>query len=107
MNIPKSIKINGVDYAVKLVSGLNDGESVLYGIFDENDMEIRINTNNQTHAGQCRTLLHEMIHAILYENDVKNLGYDCRTPKSEEELCEMFSRSLYQIIAENKSMFTE
>lgn len=106
MKLPKSVRINGVDYSIEVVSGLNDGSEVLCGSFDEDDQVIKINKVNQTETGQFRTLLHEIGHAILYEHDLKNLGYDDRIPKSEETFCELFSRSVYQLIADNKELFT-
>lgn len=103
MKIPKSVKINGIDYKIEKVSGLNDGENILFGLFDEQEETIKINTHNQESQNQCRTLLHEVCHAILYENDTKGLGYDSRIPKDEETLCELFARGFYQFLQDNVS----
>ncbi len=100
--LPSELRINGVNYEVVLCNGLNDGSSILYGEFDEQKQTISINTKNQDLQGQWRTLLHEVCHAMLYEYDIANKGYDSRVPRDEETICELFSRGFYQLIADNR-----
>ena len=107
MKLPQKINVNGVIYSVKIKHGLNDGESVLYGEFDSNNEVINLNPDIQCDQGMIRTFLHEMCHAILHENDVGNYGYNSRVPKDEEVLCEMYSRSLYQILTDNPNIFSD
>ena len=105
MKLPKKVKINGVDYAVEYTKDLKDGDEILYGLFLEDKMLIQINTSNQTEVGMWRTLMHEIWHAIMFETDLKCRGYNHRKINDEEELAEMFSRSMYQIVRDNKELF--
>ena len=100
MKIPDKVRLNGVDYKVLWVEGLNNGSNLLDGFIDFNQSTISMNTSTQEHQQQCITFLHEICHGIL--ND-----YNCSEkpenviPKDEETLVELFARGFYQFLQDN------
>ena len=101
MKIPQTVRLNGVDYTVQMVSGLDSGGMVLDGVIDYSHTLININTETQGYQGQCLTFLHEICHAILNNYDCARVGETKRSPKDEETLVEMFSRGFYQFLQDN------
>ena len=100
MTIPEKIKLNGVLYDIVWKDELEeDGES-LDGRIDYASNLIELNKSTQSYQNACRTLLHELIHFILEEHDI-GLKIN-KIPPDEEALCELFSRSLYQIFEDNQ-----
>ncbi|MBA2680996.1 MAG: hypothetical protein H0U76_21695 [Ktedonobacteraceae bacterium] len=65
---PRSVKVLGVKFRVKYVDGLvNSKADALYGDCDGPGHTIRICTKlNKTPQACEATLMHEVIHAILY-----------------------------------------
>lgn len=45
MKIPESIRVGGIEYLVKSVENLNDGQRMLCGQIDHCKTEIRLDTN--------------------------------------------------------------
>ena len=101
MKIPDKIRLNGVEYVVQQIHGLNDGERVLDGNVNHNFSLINLNTETQGYQQRCITFLHEVLHAILQHYDCENVGIDARVPKSEETLVEMLARGFYQFLQDN------
>ena len=101
MKIPKTVRMNGVDYTVQFVDGLDSGGLVLDGVVDYNQTLISLNTSTQGYQGQCLTFLHEICHVILNNYDCARLGETKRIPKDEETLVEIFSRGFYQFLQDN------
>lgn len=101
MKTPKKIRLNGIDYSVEFVDGLNDGALVLDGRIDHNASVIQLNASAQGYQQQCITFLHEVCHAFLQIHDFARVGTDARIPKDEETLVELFARSMYQFLQDN------
>lgn len=103
MNIQGIVRVGSMDYDVILTDEKiinQDGEECL-GITDHNLHEIKISTRLQNEQGQEKTFLHELIHAMIAE---RNLDFECIT---EEILAEDLSSILYQVIRDNREMFTK
>lgn len=65
MTFPKTIKVGGIIYEVKLVKGLADCGSTVF-----NSSTILIN-KDQTEDRQYSALLHEIIECVVEANDIK------------------------------------
>ena len=82
MKCPSSIKINHLDYSIKLCSNVVDKDGDKYlGSIDHTTKEIKLN-QNMPKEELPMTLLHEVIHAIdrqaghtLQEAEVLMLSY--------------------------------
>ena len=99
MNVPTSVRINGVEYAVIEVDNLNNGINLAYGNIDYEENVIRINKDrNIDHQKKCLILLHEIMHGICEARGL-DLGTD------EEKIVDAFARGVYQVIEDNAPRF--
>jgi len=99
MKIPEKVKIGGVNYEIRDVENLNDGQSVLYGKIDYENFIIELNTKYNQIDHKCIVLLHEILHGILNQVTLE--------VENEELLVEVMSKGLYQIIKDNPEIFKE
>lgn len=97
MKIPESVRINGIEYPVKFVSALNDGERICHGRIFFNTCKIHINAETQGHEKMCVTLLHEILHALLFNGRIEL--------NNEEDVVEVLSNGLYQVLQDNGRRF--
>lgn len=94
MKIPESIRIGGVEYAVKLGDNLRIGNNLCYGLIEYEKSEIWLSTTDKTeHQQRCITLLHEILHGI------RNHAGLCI--ENEEDVVDMFAKGLYQVLQDN------
>lgn len=99
MQIPKKVRIGGIDYKVihkpNPVSGEN---AVCYGVFDSERCEIQLNSERDMHPDrQGITFLHELLHGAIFECGIES--------DDEEKLVNTMARGLYQIIKDNPKIF--
>lgn len=77
MNIPKQLMIGSVPYDVEVVKGWidekEDGE-VRIAEVTYHEQHIKISDNVSKHEGQMKNVLHEAIHAMLYEYGLDRLN---------------------------------
>lgn len=99
MKIPESVRINGIEYPVRYVTELNDGAHICNGRVYFNTCEICLNPNTQGHEKECVTLLHEILHVLLYNGRIEMPDDD------EEDVVEVLSNGLYQIFQDNGRRF--
>lgn len=97
MKIPTSVRINGVDYKIDYVNGLNDGTRVAYGIADYANSEISLNPEVQEHQHMCVTLWHEILHIILDNAQIET--------EDDEYLIQTLATGIYQVISDNIDKF--
>lgn len=83
--IPSKLKIGGITYEVKLISGLADCGSTKF-----DNSTILIN-KDQTEERQATTLLHEIIEVISEHNDL-NLSH---------QTIQTFESNLFQVLVDN------
>lgn len=94
MKIPRSIRINGVDYTIKREPFLEMDFHELAGKIDYNKCEIYISTRLEPNVQiQCLTMWHEILHAI-----VRNAQLEL---DDEEKVVEAFALGIYQVLADN------
>ena len=94
MKIPESIRICGVEYPVVYVENLNNGTNLAYGHIDYDNCKIELSDNVGTaHERRCQTLLHEILHGILYH---ASFAID-----DEESVVECLAKGLYQVLQDN------
>lgn len=93
MKIPNSIRIGGVDYEVKMVETLNDGERMLDGQIDYCNSLIELKLSERNHQVKCQTLWHEIVHGICYDRDL--------SIRSNEYLIDALAKGIYQVLQDN------
>lgn len=93
MKIPESVRIGGIEYdVIDNVKDLNDGESLLYGFINFRESTIQISDLCE-HQHKCITLLHEILHGIIYGAGL--------TMDDEEKVVQVLSKGLYQVLQDN------
>ena len=98
MKIPESVRIAGVEFAVKYVPNLNNGTNLAYGHIDYENSIIRLSdTSGTEHQRRCQILWHEILHGIRENNGMEIAN--------EEAVVEMFARGIYQVLQDNGSRF--
>lgn len=94
MKIPDSIRIGGVEYPIKCVPNLNDGEHVAYGQISFDDCLIELSSTHGTgHEKRCQILWHEILHGIR-----NHAGLQI---EDEEAVVDMFAKGIYQVLQDN------
>ena len=91
IKIPKSFQLTGHTYKVKLVKKVDKEDSCGEVLYEKKLIKLRKPTKDYTIQMVEETLLHEIIHAILYECEYKELS-------ENEELIERLSRAVKQVI---------
>lgn len=92
MDIPKSIKVGGINYKVELVDFLtHDGVGTKWGECDYQHSVIKI-WNGLSAEKQEQTFIHELTHAIAHEAGIDD---------QDEDLINRFALVAYQVIKEN------
>lgn len=94
MNIPKSVKIGGVTYAVEITDKLDLGSANYSGEIDYVNCIIRVCPHAQ--AKMEADFIHELLHGIF-----DHLGYSDHDEKKIDEL----AHALYMVIVDNPKMF--
>jgi len=95
--LPKKVKISGIDYHVEIAEQRNTHEgNVLQGEIVYGDATIYINEQQNEQMKEA-TLLHEIVHGILY-----HMGSELN---DNEKFVEGFSSGLHQVFRDNKLTF--
>lgn len=98
MKIPETVRIGGVDYAVEVSENVRMGNNICYGTIDYTESLILLSSTDSTgHQHRCITLWHEILHGIF--------EHACIHPKNEEEVVEVLSRGIYQVLQDNGRAF--
>lgn len=92
--LPKSIRVDGIDYTIEQKPDLNDGANVLYGEVSYSEAKISINTKIDEQL-KGLTLWHELVHIILNNADMHE-------ERENEKLVNAISTGVFQIIQDNK-----
>ncbi len=77
MSIPKQLMIGSVPYEVEVVKGWIDEKEngeVRIAEVTYHEQQIKISDNVAKHEGQMKNVLHELIHAMLYEYGLDRLN---------------------------------
>lgn len=100
MNIPKKVIISGVEYDVIFEDKpLFCNNQRAYAHIDFDNKEISIDGGIQDSQGCNQSLLHEIIHGIVYDRELDFKNDD------EETIVDQISKGLYQVIKDNPNMF--
>ena len=98
MKIPESIRIGGVEYEVRRERDVRDGDRLCYGKISFEEDAIWLSTSESMgHQRTCVTMLHEILHGILYHTGTA-LEIDEVT---EEEVVQALAKGLYQVLEDN------
>ena len=99
MNIPNTVKIDGMEYEViKTDETLTNDNMVCRGIIEYEHRKIKLNTLCQDEQGMRRTLLHEIIHGIVRERH-----FDFKA--EEEMVVDELAKGFYNLVNDNPEMF--
>lgn len=91
--LPTKIKISGIDYEIAIAEHRNDKEGdILLGEIDYAGATIFIN-EDQSDQMKTATLIHEIVHGILYHMGSKL--------NEDEYFVEGLASGLYQVIRDN------
>lgn len=94
MKIPESLRIGGVEYAVRYEENLRLDNDLKKGVIDYLEHTITLSANDATeHQARCQTLLHEILHGIR--------DYFGMEIENEEDVVDMFAKGLYQVLQDN------
>jgi hypothetical protein len=89
-----SVKVGGIQYAVKLISDLRDGDQKLNGWFVESACEIRVEVTLQDQLKRV-CVIHEMLHALA-------------TQQTDQEIAEkhiaILAYGLYAVLRDNPAL---
>lgn len=91
----KKVKINGLDYEIKLVERMLGDE---VGEIDTLEGAIYLESNPP--RGLLITLLHEIIHAILYSAGYNNIDEN----EHDEKMIYALAYGLYTVIKDNPEL---
>lgn len=87
----QQVKIGGITYDIHYVEEIPNRDTYV-GYCDSERSVIYVQTKGMSEQRQKQTLIHEMMHAILYES-----GYN----DHEEELANRIGLVLYQVLKDN------
>jgi Zn-dependent peptidase ImmA (M78 family) len=95
--LPSQVKISGIDYDIQIAEHktVNDGD-ILMGEISYHKATIYIN-EQQNDQLQVATLLHEIVHGILY-----HMGHEMN---DNEKFVEGFASGLHQVFRDNHWTF--
>lgn len=101
MQIPKRVRIGGIDYTIKHVPRLvSDDGDLCNGLFDSNRSVIELNSENELSQGRIeQVLIHEILHGIVFTTGL-NL-------EDEEITVNVLAKGLYQVIKDNPNLFAK
>lgn len=91
--LPNKVKISGIDYDVQITEHQTTDEGVLLGQISYSEAVIYIN-EEQNDQLKAATLLHEIVHGILY-----HMGSEMN---DDEKFVEGFSSGLHQVFKDNE-----
>jgi Zn-dependent peptidase ImmA (M78 family) len=101
VNIPKKINIFSAEYKIILHDGdkWNDSKIEMYGqiIYDKREIHI---CKNQPDDGIIQTLIHEILHAIIYSLNIEEIENN----KNYERIVDTLATGLSDVIIRNKML---
>ena len=98
MKIPESIRIGGVEYEIRREPNVRDEGRLCYGRISFEEDTIWLSTSEgMGHQRTCVTLLHEILHGILYQ---AGTGLDL-DEETEEQVVLAMAKGLYQVLEDN------
>ena len=101
MNIPEKVIISGMEYEVIMTDKpLFCGNNRAYGHIDFENRKITIDNTLRDEQGHMQTLIHEIIHGIVYDRDISFSQDD------EETIVDQLAKGLYQVLKDNTELFT-
>lgn len=99
MNIPKKIKIGGMTWDVEYSQPIAD-EGRCYASTHFNQQKFYIEPST-TRQNQESSLVHEILHAIIWQSGLRERYSDVKE-WNEEEIVKSLEGYLYQVLKENK-----
>ena len=98
MKIPKKVKVGSMVYSVEQHAKVDDGEKLLLGRCFFDKAKIILSTDLPDKQNLELTFLHELVHAIAYHFDMKEL-------QENETDIDRIAKGFHMIIVDNPGMF--
>lgn len=97
MTFPSKINISGMEYEVILSEEpIFSRTSRAYGHIDFDNKQILIDKSLRDSQGHMQTLLHEIVHGIVYDREL-----DFKVD-SEETIVDQLANGIYQVLKDNE-----
>ncbi len=94
MKIPESVRIGGVEYRVVYEPNARAGNNLVFGKIDfDNGLIVLSETDGTGHEHRCMTMLHEILHGILWHASAEF--------EDEEKIVTVMAKGLYQVLQDN------
>jgi|5_EtaG_2_1085323.scaffolds.fasta_scaffold00864_4 hypothetical protein len=99
--LKKKIRVNYEDVQINLVSPSNDNDDHCFGEYDSVKNTIHLD-KTQSSRSLANSLLHEVLHSVVYHSGLNSEGNCLAADKDEELVVNNLSNTLSQIIRDNK-----
>ncbi|WMM24064.1 hypothetical protein RBU61_14185 [Tissierella sp. MB52-C2] len=97
MNLPDKIVISGMEYKVIITDEPLFCDNIrAYGHINFDKKQILIDKTLRDSQGHIQTLIHEIIHGIVYDREI-NLKHD-----DEETIVDQLAKGLYQTLKDSR-----
>lgn len=105
MILPEKIKIGGFDWTIEKNQHIAN-ESGVFGSTHTLSQKIFLDPSTTDQKNE-QTLLHEIIHVVVWQSGLGRRLERLDERKLEEEIVQSISFGLYQVLKENKLKFYE
>jgi hypothetical protein len=99
--LKKKIRVNYEDVKIDLVSPTNDNDDHYFGEYDSVKNIIQLD-KTQSSRSLANSLLHEVLHSVIYHTGLNSDGNCLAADKDEELVVNNLTNTLSQIIRDNK-----
>ena len=103
MNLPKKIKVMCRDYIVRAMNAHEEGDNQVFGRCDRELALITVDTRCSSQK-QAHTLLHELIHSIIFEMGIYKHFHAGDRTITEEDVTTSISNGLAAVIRDNPGL---
>ena len=101
MKIPKVVRIGYQDVKIERETATFPKQSDCYGEYEHRKNQITIQ-NDLSNLDEANTLLHEVLHGIVYINSLTQTGAPLDKENNEEIVVNTITNGLVQVFRDNK-----
>ena len=101
MKIPKIVRIGYQDVKIERETATFSKQTDCYGEYEHRKNQITIQ-NDLSNLDEANTLLHEVLHGIVYINSLTQTGAPLDKENNEEIVVNTITNGLVQVFRDNK-----